>query len=105
MVEKIIMAVVDLNGMLIGIGRAPRVEIAHVKDNRIDKIDEIDVRWDEAHETEQEGLHHATVAKFIKEHNVNEIIASGVGPDMKRMLERLGIKVRIANGYYKDYIL
>ncbi|MGC8647831.1 MAG: NifB/NifX family molybdenum-iron cluster-binding protein [Candidatus Micrarchaeia archaeon] len=104
MQEKIIMAVIDESGMLTGIGRAPRVAIIHEKDGKVEKIEEIDVGWDKAHETEQEGLHHATVAKFIMQHKVNEIIASGAGPDMRKMLERLGMKIRIGGGYYKEYI-
>ncbi|MGC8571671.1 MAG: NifB/NifX family molybdenum-iron cluster-binding protein [Candidatus Micrarchaeia archaeon] len=104
MQEKIIMAVIDENGMLTGVGRAPRVAIIYTKDGKVEKIEEIDVRWDKTHENEQEGLHHASVAKFIKEHKVNEIIASGSGPDMRRMLERLGLTIKIGSGYYKDFI-
>ena len=102
--EKTIMAVISEDGMLTGVGRAPKVAIIRAKDGKAEKIAEIEVRWGESHETEQEGLHHATIAKFIKEHGVNEIIAGGAGPDMQRMLERLGVKVKFRSGNYKDFI-
>ncbi len=104
MVDKIVMATVDLNGMLTGIGRAQIVEIIYIKDGKVEKISEIDVKWDETHEKEQEGLHHASVAKFIIGNKVDEVVTAGAGPDMRSMLEKLGIKIRLANGYYKDYI-
>ncbi|MGC8670175.1 MAG: NifB/NifX family molybdenum-iron cluster-binding protein [Candidatus Micrarchaeia archaeon] len=100
----IIMATVDMSGMLTGLGRAPRVEIIYIKNDKVEKINEIDVKWDESHEKEQEGLHHAAVAKFIMNNKINEVITAGAGPDMHRMLERLGVKIKLANGYYKEYI-
>ena len=67
----------------------------------VEKVEEEDVSWDVAHESEQEGPHHARVAKFLKQHNVKEIIASGAGPDMSRMIEKMGIKIKFADGSYK----
>jgi len=98
------MAAIDEGGMLTGIGRAPKVAIVHVKDGKAEKTEEIDVKWGEAHETEQEGLHHATIAKFIMEHKVSEVIAGGAGPDMRRMLEKLKIGVKLGSGSYRDYV-
>ena len=69
--EKTIMAVISEDGMLTGVGRAPKVAIIRAKDGKAEKIAEIEVRWGESHETEQEGLHHATIAKSIKEYGVN----------------------------------
>ncbi|MGC8710747.1 MAG: NifB/NifX family molybdenum-iron cluster-binding protein [Candidatus Micrarchaeia archaeon] len=104
MADRILMAAIDEDGMLTGIGRAPRVAIIHVKDGKVASIEEIDVKWDQAHEMEKEGEHHANVARFIIGHKINEVIAAGSGPDMRRMLEKIGLKVRLAGGYYKDAI-
>ncbi|MEM0154758.1 MAG: NifB/NifX family molybdenum-iron cluster-binding protein [Methanothrix sp.] len=98
------MAVISDDGILTGVGRAPRVAIIHTEDGKVKKINEIEVKWGESHDSEEEGLHHATIAKFIKEHEVKEIIAGGAGPDMQKMLERLGVKVRFESGNYKNFI-
>ncbi|MGC8628829.1 MAG: NifB/NifX family molybdenum-iron cluster-binding protein [Candidatus Micrarchaeia archaeon] len=104
MVEKVIVATIDYDGFLTGIGRAPKVAIAKVSNGTIASAEEKEVRWDEAHEKEQEGLHHSNVAKFFIANKATDIVAGGAGPDMRRMIERLGIKLHIASGYYRDAI-
>jgi len=99
--KVLLMAVIDSNGELTGIGRAPRVAIATVEGGKVRSIEEIDVGWGESHEVEQEGLHHANVAKFIRAHSIGAIIAAGAGPDMQRMIEKLGIKLYLASGDFR----
>ncbi len=101
---KNILATIDESGNLTGIGRAPRVAIIHMKDGKAEDSEYIDVKWGESHETEQEGMHHANIAKFIIANKINEVIAGGAGPDMCNMLEKLGLTVRIESGNYKDFI-
>ncbi len=104
MADRIIAAAIDGSGILTGIGRAPRIAIAKVHSNKIESVEEIDVKWDEAHEREQEGLHHSNVAKFFRAQGVTDIVAAGAGPDMQRMIEKLGIKLHMALGSYRSAI-
>ncbi|MGC9037708.1 MAG: NifB/NifX family molybdenum-iron cluster-binding protein [Candidatus Micrarchaeia archaeon] len=102
MESKIIAATIDDSSMLTGIGRAQRIAIIEVKEGKIAKIEEFEVKWDEAHEKEEEGLHHANIARFLRSHNVTDIIAFGAGPDMQRMIERLGIRLHFSSGDYQE---
>ncbi|MGC8662645.1 MAG: NifB/NifX family molybdenum-iron cluster-binding protein [Candidatus Micrarchaeia archaeon] len=104
MTDIIIAAMVDTSDVLTGIGRAPRIIIAKVQYNNVTNIEEIDVKWDETHEKEQEGLHHSNIAKFLKAYGITDLVASGAGPDMQRMIEKLGIKLHMATGNYRSAI-
>ncbi|MGC8547392.1 MAG: hypothetical protein ACP5MC_00105 [Candidatus Micrarchaeia archaeon] len=100
----IIVAAIDYDGLLTGIGRAPKVAIAKASNGAITSVEEKEVKWGEAHEKEQEGLHHSNLAKFFISNKATDIVAAGAGPDMQHMIERLGIKLHIASGYYRDVI-
>jgi predicted Fe-Mo cluster-binding NifX family protein len=76
-------------------GRAPRVAVANVEGETVDRWQEFDVGWDELHDTGTEGGHHARVARFVQEHGVQLVIARHVGPDMLHMLERMGVSVQL----------
>jgi len=102
--NKIVLATIDEDGNLTGVGRAQRVAIIHIKDGKVENSEEIDVKWGEAHEMEQEGVHHASIAKFIIAYKVNEVMAGGAGPGMQMMLEKLGLTVKIESGNYKSFI-
>ncbi len=104
MAEMVIAAAIDGVGVLTGIGRAPKIAIAKARAGNIEDVEEIEVKWDETHEREQEGLHHSNVAKFLRAHNVTDIVAAGAGADMQRMIERLGIKLHLASGNYRNAI-
>jgi predicted Fe-Mo cluster-binding NifX family protein len=104
-VEKmIILATIDANGLLTGIGRAPKVAIVTVGGHKVEKIEEIPARWDETHEHEEDGLHHSNIAKFLIDHKVKEIIAGGAGPDMRKMIGKLGINLHLQGGNYRDAV-
>lgn len=100
--KRIVLAAIDEAGLLTGIGRAPRAAIVQIDKGKPEKAEEIDVKWGEAHETEQEGLHHASIAKFMRAHNISDVIAAGAGSDMQGMLSRLGISVHFGSGNYRD---
>ncbi|MGC8688407.1 MAG: NifB/NifX family molybdenum-iron cluster-binding protein [Candidatus Micrarchaeia archaeon] len=102
--ELVLVAVIDENGMLTGVGRAPKVAIAKISGAKIKSIEEIEVKWNNTHENEPEGLHHANVARFLREHHTNVLLASGAGFDMRRMIEKLGIKFYINTGDYRSAI-
>lgn len=78
-----------------GWGRAPRVAIARVDDGRIQAWDVHDVRWDVLHDEGPEGGHHARIARFLREHDVELVIAGHMGPPMVQMLGRMDIAVRL----------
>ncbi len=99
-----ILALMDSSGMLTGVGRAHMAAVATVKNGSITSWDEIEVGWDITHESEAEGMHHANVAKFIQAHSVEMIVAAGAGPDMQRMLEKLGTKISLAAGAARDAV-
>ncbi len=76
-------------------GRARRMAVAKVEAGVISDWQEWDVGWDRAHDAGTEGAHHARVARFVREHRVETVVATRMGPDMAHMLDRLGVEVRL----------
>ncbi len=76
-------------------GRAARVAIAELQGGTLAGWEEFDVGWDQLHDAGTEGGHHARVARFLQEHGVDTVVAHHMGPDMARMLERMGLDVRL----------
>lgn len=76
-------------------GRAARVAVGDVRDGLIAGWREFDVAWDRLHDETTEGGHHARVARFLQENNVEVVVAGHMGGEMARMLERMGIGVRL----------
>lgn len=74
-------------------GRADRVAITEVTAGRIGAWHEYEVRWDSLHDAGTEGSHHARVARFLQEHQVQAVVANHMGEPMVHMLERMGVKV------------
>lgn len=89
-----------------GWGRAERVAVADVRGGEITKWDEFDVGWGTQHDAGPEGQHHARIATFLKEHQVEAVVASHMGPPMEQMLARMRIAVRLgAGGKARDAVL
>jgi predicted Fe-Mo cluster-binding NifX family protein len=76
-------------------GRAARVAILDVEDGAVASWREFDVGWDDLHDLDTEGGHHARVARFLREQGVQTIVAHHMGHDMLTMLGRLGLTVRL----------
>ncbi len=74
-------------------GRADRVAITEVTEDGIGTWREYEVGWNALHDAGTEGSHHARVARFVKEHHVDAVLANHMGPPMVHMLERMGVKV------------
>lgn len=74
-------------------GRARTVAVAHVSNGQIEQWDEFDVRWDQSHDSGTHGSHHATVARFLKEHEVTAVLVTKVGDGMARMLHTMGVRM------------
>ncbi|GAA3799937.1 NifB/NifX family molybdenum-iron cluster-binding protein [Cellulomonas soli] len=89
-----------------GWGRAARVALAEVQGGEITAWDEVDVRWDLAHDEGTEGSHHARVARFVRERGVGIVVAGHMGPPMVHMLGKLKIATVLgAQGSARDAVL
>jgi predicted Fe-Mo cluster-binding NifX family protein len=76
-------------------GRAQRVAIATVEAGTTTGWEEFDVSWDTLHDTGPEGAHHARVARFQREHQVDTVLAQHMGEGMAHMLQKMGVTVRL----------
>lgn len=74
-------------------GKARTVAVAHVVDGRIERWEESEVGWDTSHNLGAHGSHHATVARFLREHEVTVVLVNKVGEGMARMLNTMGLRV------------
>jgi predicted Fe-Mo cluster-binding NifX family protein len=74
-------------------GRADRVAVAEVADGEIRVWQEFTVDWGTLHEQGTEGAHHARVARFLRDRQVQAIAVHHVGPGMQRMLDSMAIRV------------
>lgn len=87
-------------------GRARRVAVADVDHGVLSEWVVHEVGWDVSHDAAGEGSHHATVARFLREHGVQMVVANHMGPGMVHMLDRLGIAVRLgASGAAREAVL
>lgn len=73
-------------------GRADRVAIAEATANGVADWQEFDVGWDALHDAGTEGSHHARVARFLRDHHVDAVVAHHMGMGMAHMLEQMGVK-------------
>jgi predicted Fe-Mo cluster-binding NifX family protein len=76
-------------------GRAEQMALADVGPDGIESWREVDVGWGRLREPGREGYHHARVARFLREHRVDVVVANRMGRDMEHMLGKLGIQVRL----------
>jgi predicted Fe-Mo cluster-binding NifX family protein len=74
-------------------GRADRVAVADVVEGEIAGWQEFTVAWGTLHDEGTEGAHHARVARFLRDNQVQAIAVRHVGPGMQRMLGSMAIRV------------
>jgi len=74
-------------------GRADRVAVADVAGGEILDWQEFAVGWGTLHDQGTEGAHHARVARFLRDNQVQAIAADHVGPGMQRMLGSMAIRL------------
>ena len=74
-------------------GRADRVAVAEVIDGVIRGWHEFTVDWGTLHDQGTEGAHHARVARFLRDNQVQAIAVHHVGPGMQRMLASMAVRV------------
>ncbi len=75
-----------------GLGRAARVAVAAVAEGDVASWQEYDVDWDRLHDEGTEGAHHARIVRFLREHEVDVVVAAGIGPGMQRTLGSMGVR-------------
>jgi predicted Fe-Mo cluster-binding NifX family protein len=73
-------------------GRAERVAVADVTAGEIRGWQEFTVGWGTLHDQGTEGAHHARVARFLRENQVQGIAVHHIGPGMQRMLASMSIR-------------
>jgi predicted Fe-Mo cluster-binding NifX family protein len=76
-------------------GRAQRVAVATVRQGRLSSWDEEEVGWGALREEGSGRAHHARIARFVKQHGVQVVVAHHMGGDMLAMLERMGVRVEM----------
>ncbi len=76
-------------------GRAHRLALATAIGGRIVGWDEFVVDWDRLHDEGGEGTHHARIARVLREHKVNTVVADHMGEPMAHMLEKMQIEVHL----------
>jgi predicted Fe-Mo cluster-binding NifX family protein len=74
-------------------GRAERVALAEVTQGEIRGWQEFTVGWGTLHDQGTEGAHHARVARFLRENQVQAIAVHHVGPGMQRMLDSMSVRI------------
>jgi predicted Fe-Mo cluster-binding NifX family protein len=87
-------------------GRAAQVAIADVRDGAIVSWEELAVGWDALHDEGTEGGHHARVARFLKSHGTQVVVAHHMGEPMEVMLGAMGVRVAFgASGDARNAVL
>ena len=76
-------------------GRADRVALAEVDAGQIVSWTEIEVSWGTLHDQGAEGVHHARVVRFLREHSVQTVIAGHMGEGMRHTLAKMGLRVQL----------
>ena len=76
-------------------GRADWVAVADVVAGEIVSWQEVEVSWSRLHDEGAPGSHHARVVTFLREHQVEVVVANHIGPGMVRMLDSMGLPVHL----------
>ena len=74
-------------------GRADRVAIAETAGDGIGSWQEFDVGWGTLHDAGTEGSHHARIARLLRDHRVETVVAHHMGTPMVHMLQQMGLTV------------
>ena len=76
-------------------GRADRVSVAEVVNDKIVSWQEVEVSWSRLHDQGTPGTHHARVVTFLREHQIEAVVANHMGDGMVRTLDTMGLPVHI----------
>ena len=76
-------------------GRADWVAVANVVNGEIVSWQEVEVSWSRLHDEGTPGSHHARVVSFLRQHQVEAVVANHIGDGMVRMLDTMGVPVHL----------
>ena len=76
-------------------GRADRVAVAEVVGDEIVSWQEVEVSWSRLHDQGTSGSHHARVVTFLKEHQIEAVVANHMGDGMVRTLDTMSLLVHL----------
>lgn len=76
-------------------GRADWVAVADVIDGEIVSWQEVEVSWSRLHDEGTPGSHHGRVATFLREHQVEAVVANHIGDGMVRMLDTMNLPAHL----------
>lgn len=89
-----------------GLGRARRVVVADVVDGQLAFWEEHEVGWDMLHDQGSEGSHHARIVRFLRDNDVEIVVAAHIGLGMQRTLHSMGLRrVLGAQGDVREAVL
>ncbi len=87
-------------------GRSHWVAVSEVVDGSIESWDVIEVGWDTSRQSGSHAQHHANVARFLKEHQIEAMVVMMVGGGMRKMMDTMGIReLRASEGDAKASVL
>ena len=72
-------------------GKADWVAVAQVAGGEIRSWQEIEVSWSRLHDEGTPGSHHARVVTFLREHQIEAVVADHMGDGMVRTLAAMGL--------------
>ncbi|WP_130865305.1 NifB/NifX family molybdenum-iron cluster-binding protein [Acidipropionibacterium timonense] len=73
-------------------GKAPMVAVATLdQSGEVTDWQTFQVDWDRLHDEGTEGSHHARIVRFLRDHDVDAVVATHVGPGMQRTLTSMGL--------------
>ena len=72
-------------------GKADRVAVVEVVGGAIVSWQEIEVSWSRLHDEGTPGSHHGRVVTFLREHQIDAVVANHMGDGMVRTLDTMGL--------------
>ncbi|MGV8966435.1 MAG: NifB/NifX family molybdenum-iron cluster-binding protein [Cellulomonas sp.] len=72
-------------------GKADWIAVSDVIEGQITSWHEFEVSWSRLHDEGTPGSHHARVVRFLKEHQIETVVANHIGDGMVRMLATMGL--------------
>lgn len=79
------------------LGQAPAVAICRVHEGAVTDWTMHAVEWDTTYGVDVLGVHHPRVVRFMRDHEVDTIVADDVCDAVQRALSTLGMSVRTGN--------
>jgi predicted Fe-Mo cluster-binding NifX family protein len=76
------------------LGQAPKVAICRVDQGTISDWTEFPVEWDTTYGVDVLGVHHPRVVRFMRDHQVDTVVAASVCESMQQVLSSIDVTVR-----------